>query len=117
MKILNVMLMIAALAGCSRTGDSGAAQTPSATPQISEPAPSDAKVITASATGTVQSVDVPAKKITIAHGPIAAIQWPAMTMTFDAPRVDLSAIKPGDKIDFDLAINGMRGTVVKVTRR
>jgi Cu(I)/Ag(I) efflux system protein CusF len=116
MKVASLMLTIAVLAGCARTSP-GTAQTPSKPGPASETAATPANAITASATGTVESVDVSAKTITIAHGPIAAVKWPAMTMTFDAPGVDLGVIKPGDKIDFDMAINGMRGTVVKVTRR
>jgi Cu(I)/Ag(I) efflux system protein CusF len=35
-----------------------------------------------SATGVVKLIDMDAQKITIEHGPIAALNWPAMTMRF-----------------------------------
>jgi Cu(I)/Ag(I) efflux system protein CusF len=76
-----------------------------------------AKAITVSATGTVEAIDVSAKTMTIAHGPIAAVKWPAMTMTFSAPTVDLRAIRTGDHVDFKLAVNGMHGEVVEIARR
>ena len=117
MKVLSSMLTIAVLVGCTRTGNSDTARTPAATAPPSEAASMPAKVVTASATGVVESVDLSAKKITIAHGPIAAVKWPAMTMTFDAPAVDLSSVKAGDHVEFELTIDGMRGEVVKIARR
>lgn len=34
------------------------------------------------ATGVVKSVDAAAGKVTLAHGPVKTLNWPAMTMTF-----------------------------------
>ncbi len=57
----------------------------------------------AQGTGTVNSVDAPARKINLNHEPIPAISWPAMTMDFTvAPNVDLRAIKPGARITFTI---------------
>jgi Cu(I)/Ag(I) efflux system periplasmic protein CusF len=54
-------------------------------------------------TGTVNSVDAAAKKINVTHAPIPKIGWPSMTMDFAvAPSVDLSAVKPGTRIKFDM---------------
>ena len=39
---------------------------------------------TASGTGTVTAVNASAKKITLDHAPIVAIDWPAMKMEFAA---------------------------------
>lgn len=69
----------------------------------------------ASATGTVQSVDAAAQTVTIAHGPVAALQWPEMTMTFKAPKVDLAAIKPGDEVSFEFTSTGMDGTITAIS--
>lgn len=68
------------------------------------------------ASGTVEAIDPAAKTITIAHGPIDALKWPAMTMTFKAPDVDLTALENGDHVEFDLAASGMDGTVTKITK-
>ena len=38
---------------------------------------------TASAEGTVTAIDGEAGTITVEHGPVAAIDWPAMTMAFE----------------------------------
>lgn len=42
-----------------------------------------------------------ANSISIAHLPIAALNWPAMTMTFSLPEASsLPVVKVGDTIDF-----------------
>jgi Cu/Ag efflux protein CusF len=52
-------------------------------------------------TGTVNSVDPARHKVNISHQPIPEIGWPAMTMEFPAaPSVDLTAIKPGTRVNF-----------------
>lgn len=54
-------------------------------------------------TGTVTQVDAATGTITIDHGPIAAISWPAMTMQFTAenPAI-LQGIAVGDQVSFEL---------------
>ena len=54
-------------------------------------------------TGTVNSIDAAAHKANVSHAPIPTIGWPAMTMDFAvAPSIDLSAVKPGTRIKFDM---------------
>jgi Cu/Ag efflux protein CusF len=54
-------------------------------------------------TGTVNSVDPTQHKLNISHQPIPEIGWPAMTMEFPvAPSVDLTAIKPGTRVNFTI---------------
>lgn len=53
--------------------------------------------------GTVKGVDAKAGKISLAHGPIPSINWPAMTMDFavkDKPA--LAKLKPGQKVEFNM---------------
>jgi Cu/Ag efflux protein CusF len=53
------------------------------------------------AVGVLNSVDVENHKVNITHEPIKAIGWPTMTMDFNvSKKVDLSAFKAGDNIDF-----------------
>jgi Cu/Ag efflux protein CusF len=57
----------------------------------------------AQGTGTVNSVDAAGHKLNIAHQPIPAIGFPAMTMDFAvAPTVNLGAIKPGSQVNFTI---------------
>lgn len=54
--------------------------------------------------GVISAVDVAKSKATIEHGPIAAVGWDKMTMTFAVEKpVDLSAFAAGDKVHFLLA--------------
>lgn len=56
---------------------------------------SEAQPQVISATGVVKGVDLESKKITIHHDPIAAVNWPEMTMRFTiTPQTKMSEIKP-----------------------
>jgi len=64
-------------------------------------APAAASAAEAFSDGTVKKVDKAAGKITISHGPLAALDMPPMTMVFrasDPAMVD--KVKAGDKIRF-----------------
>ena len=120
MRAPRLFLVLGVLAGCSRP--TGEAPTPdasdTATPSGSLDTPAESPpASTASATGVVEAVDPTAKTVTIAHGPVAALQWPAMTMTFNAPDADLSSLKQGDHVSFEFAIVGMEGTITTITRQ
>lgn len=71
---------------------------------------------TAMATGTVESVDAAAGKITIAHGAVDALKWPAMTMAFKATPEQVASVKAGQKVEFEFETKGMEATITKITR-
>jgi Cu(I)/Ag(I) efflux system protein CusF len=71
----------------------------------------------ASATGVVKAIDPVAKTITLDHGAVAALNWPAMVMTFKTGDVDVSSIKPGDHVAFEFTSTGMDGTLTKIDRQ
>jgi Cu(I)/Ag(I) efflux system protein CusF len=76
----------------------------------------EAKQSTASATGTVAAVNVASRKITLDHGPIPDIKWPAMKMEFPVvSSVDLSKVKVGDKVRFTLSGSGNSYTVQSIS--
>jgi Cu(I)/Ag(I) efflux system membrane fusion protein len=53
--------------------------------------------------GSVGEVDVGRQKITIDHGPIPSLKWPAMRMEFDVKdKAMLRGIKPGQAVEFGL---------------
>jgi Cu/Ag efflux protein CusF len=46
-------------------------------------------------------------RVTISHGPVAGLGWPAMTMTFTAPEpAMLRGIGVGDRVAFQFRRNG-----------
>jgi len=58
---------------------------------------------TATGSGKVRAVDPVAGKVELDHGPIAAMQWPAMTMGFAVKdKGALAGVKPGDTVEFEL---------------
>jgi Cu(I)/Ag(I) efflux system membrane fusion protein len=61
-----------------------------------------ANTVSHQASGTVDSVDLKDGSVSISHGPVASLQWPAMTMEFKAANPALlQALKPGAKVDFE----------------
>ncbi|HEU6456110.1 MAG TPA: copper-binding protein, partial [Roseateles sp.] len=68
-----------------------------------------------SAQGTVDRVD--ADSMTLTHGPIAALKWPAMTMPFDKPSPTAFAdVKVGDAVHFEFIQKGADYELVSVHR-
>jgi Cu(I)/Ag(I) efflux system periplasmic protein CusF len=67
------------------------------------------------AQGEVRKVDRDANKITIKHGPLEALDMPAMTMVFQVkdPAM-LDQVKAGDKIKFEAEKVGGAFTVTKI---
>lgn len=66
--------------------------------QMTSAAPAEQRAIMAQ--GRVESVE--ADGLTISHGAIAELNWPAMTMGFKKPEPSAFAgIKPGDKVHFE----------------
>ena len=76
-----------------------------------------AAVKTGSATGTVMNIDAAKGKITVDHGAIPAVGWPAMKMSFSARPELLVGIAVGDKVAFDVAVNGSRADVTAIRKR
>lgn len=65
--------------------------------------------------GTVTAVDAKAGTLTINHDTIAALQWPAMTMSFKArPASLLGSIRPGQKVRFTVMTGGAAPEVTAI---
>lgn len=86
----------------------------STTTAAAKPATAPA-VAPANSEGTIKKIDLAQKKITIKHGPLKELDMPSMTMVFAAgDSVDLTKLKPGQKVKFAAArVNG-RLTVTEV---
>ena len=61
---------------------------------------------TVQGTGVVKGVNATGGTLTLHHGPIAALKWPAMTMTFKASKDVLKSAKSGQKVKFTLNPKG-----------
>ena len=67
------------------------------------------------ASGKVTKVDQASGSVTIAHGPVASMNWPSMTMTFKAKdKAMLQKVKPGDQVDFSFVQSGKDHTITEI---
>jgi Cu/Ag efflux protein CusF len=115
-RILRASVLASALIGAGLTLQMGEALAQSGMSDMKKmPGMNDMKMkdtkkaTTANATGTITAVNPANHKITFDHGPIPAINWPAMNMEFAvASAVDLAKLKTGDKVNFTLS--GSAGT-------
>lgn len=113
---VTVLLLVA----CSKapTPDPAVTAAETGAGQVSAPATVGAESAvpakTGSASGTVESVDAAAGKITIAHGAVQALDWPAMTMAFAATPEQIGSIKAGDKVRFEFESQGMQATIIRI---
>ena len=72
---------------------------------------------TGAGSGKITGLDKAAGNITIAHGPIPGVGWPAMTMGFKADPKILAGVSVSDQIDFTLSLKGNDGTVTAIARK
>jgi Cu(I)/Ag(I) efflux system protein CusF len=76
--------------------------------QDAKPAP------TAKASGTVKAIDTEKSSVTLAHGAVPALQWPAMTMSFKATPEQLAELKVGDQVVFEFRAEGMQASILSI---
>ena len=90
-------------------GSMSAASAAASAPVSSPPASADmARAGVHVAEGKVESVQ--ADGITISHGPVATLKWPAMTMGFGRPDAKAFVdVKPGDTVRFEFRQGGPMG--------
>jgi len=67
--------------------------------------------------GVITAVDAKAGRVTIKHGPIPAVGWPAMTMSFRAAPALLRGAKSGQPVAFDVRTRGADAEVTALKPR
>ena len=96
---MKTLLLAVAALGVSATGALAHGQDHSA--HAGHAAPAAAGSV--EGTGVVKKIDAKSGSVTIAHDPIKALNWPAMTMPFKvADKALLGQMKVGAKIRFQL---------------
>ncbi|MFM5953170.1 MAG: copper-binding protein [Novosphingobium sp.] len=120
MMIAAIAALSVALSGCGKKAEApiteaptGAVSTADAMSGMAMPA----GVKMGKATATVTAIDAAAGKITLDHSAIPAVGWPAMKMGFSAKPELLKGIAVGDKVDFDLTVNGSTAEVTQISKR
>ena len=71
---------------------------------------------TVSAEGTVTAIDAEAGTITVDHGPVPAIEWPAMTMAFEADEQLRSEVSVGEGIAFECRTGSEGSVITSITK-
>jgi len=65
--------------------------------------------------GTVKKVDPAGGKVTIAHGPIPTMKWPAMNMTFTVKdKALLGKISQDKRVEFEFVDQGSEYVITSV---
>ena len=67
------------------------------------------------ASGVVKSVNAEKGIVTIQHGPVESLKWPAMTMGFKAKDEKvLKSVKPGQKVEIEFVQQGNQYVIVSL---
>ena len=100
-----LILSAAAALGLSACGQSETAPPAETAPGAEMPMAGGQAAMTGAGTGTITAVDASAGTVTIDHGAIPGVGWPAMAMTFTAPAAVLANAKVGDRVAFDVSVH------------
>ncbi|OHC61936.1 MAG: hypothetical protein A2045_13230 [Rhodocyclales bacterium GWA2_65_20] len=66
----------------------------------------------AHAEGVIKALDAKAGTVTLAHGPVQELKWPAMTMTFKLAKPGLvKGLAVGKKVTFEFQSQGMAAVI------
>lgn len=114
--IASSLLAVTALAACNKQAEAPKPAESSAASGTMANMPMAAAMKHDMAAGTVTAIDPAKGTITLDHGAMSNLGWPAMTMGFTAKPELISGIKVGDKVDFDIDWDGKAGTVTKITK-
>lgn len=68
----------------------------------------------ASAEGTITAIDHEAGTITIDHGPVPALDWPEMVMSFTADERFREQVEVGDQVSFDFRTTTSGGEITSI---
>ena len=103
-----------ALAACNKAADAPA--KPAAATDMTNMDIS-AATKTGSGSGKITELDKAGGRVTIDHGPIPEVGWPAMTMGFKADPKMLDGFAVGDQVDFTLSFKGNEGMVTAISKQ
>ena len=102
------------LSGCDKKPDAPQVEAPATSAMADMAMPAGSKM--GKGSGTVTAIDATAGRITLDHGAIPAVGWPAMKMGFSAKPDLLKGVVVGDKVDFDVTVTGSAGEVTAIKK-
>lgn len=114
--IVSSLALVASLAACKKEAEAPKPAESSTASSAMANMPMAASMKHGMAAGTVTAIDAAKGTITLDHGALSGLGWPAMTMGFSAKPEQLSGIKVGDKVNFEIDWDGKAGTVTKIAK-
>ncbi|HEY1072030.1 copper-binding protein [Brevundimonas sp.] len=107
------------LGACNQKTEPAPVEAPAAAPATSgdmaaTPMASAEAVKSGVGTGVITKVDAAAGSVTIDHGPIPGVDWPAMTMSFKAAPTVVEKAKVGERVQFDVTVRGRESEVTAI---
>lgn len=109
--LLALVAVPVGLAGCEKKAETPKAE---ASADAMESMAMPAEVKHGKGTGTVTAIDPAKGTVTLDHGEIPELHWPAMKMGFGAKPDVLKDVKVGDKVTFEIDWDGKAGTVTAI---
>lgn len=115
-----------ALTACDNASDSEMPMATEDMPMAADNMPMDGENMpmmqsgaprTGSAEGTVTAIDAEAGTITLDHGPVPAMEWPAMTMAFDAAPEIRDGLAVGDTVAFEFEASDAGNQITSVSKQ
>ncbi len=111
MKLGGALALSLILAACGEKQNNGLENRQGST---ADPAASQAGGVYS---GTGEVTGIMGDKVTISHGPIEGIGWPAMTMTFGVPKPEaIAGLKAGDQVSFEFRKDGRGYALTSISR-
>ena len=115
--IASSLLAVASLAACKKEAEAPKpAESATASSGGMAEMPMATEMKHGMGVGTVTEIDATKGMVTLDHGDIAELKWPAMKMGFAIKPELLAGIKVGDKVNFEIDWNGKAGTVTKIEK-
>lgn len=114
--IASSLTLVATLVGCNKQPEAAKpSESSSAAGNMSGMA-MPAEMKHGKGVGTVTAIDPAKGTVTLDHGDITELKWPAMEMDFSAKPEVLAGIKVGDKVSFEIDWDGKSGAVTSIRK-
>ena len=111
--IMSTPVLAIALAGCGDRAETPADGVAGGSRTVAEQGAA-ASLQRGTGAGTVTAIDAGKGSVTLDHGAIAGLNWPAMQMGFEAKPEQLAGLQVGDKVDFEVEWNGKTGSLTSI---
>lgn len=110
-----VLALALVLVGCGDRAETPAAEGAAADSSVADKGAAPA-LEHGKGAGTVTAIDAAKGSVTLDHGAIPELKWPAMEMSFAAKPDQLTGIRVGDKVDFEIDWDGKTGSVTSIRK-